>query len=336
MSAIEDLAKALVGIIGENSGSAEVTDFIDTGFPPLNKIISGSYDNGIPQGRLIEMYGPSSAGKTAIATHLMVQAQKMGGVAGFMDHEKSFDVGMASSMGLRTDFPFWIYKRPTTWEESNTMMAKAAQAIRQSKAIPDTAPVFFVFDSIASAMPKSQVEKEMTELNMNDTTALARVTSTTLKSMASFAADYNFTVLYLNQIRLKPGVSYGDPTTTPGGKAMEFFATTRIELSRRKIMQDTKGGKEFVGQEITMKTVKNKLTRPFQQITWNMMFNEDGSGFFDVVGAMVDHACDTGKLTKAGAYIQWLDGKKYHRKALVALITEQSLQGELRALIMTA
>lgn len=336
MDKFAELAKAIAGAIGDNAATDTVKNFVDTDFPPLNKVLTGDAAHGIPQGRLMEMFGPSSSGKTAIATHLMIQAQRAGGVAGFMDHEKSFDIGLAQHMGLNPAFPRWIYKRPKTWEESNTMIAKASQAIRESKAIPDTAPILWVFDSIASALPKSQTEKEMTELNMNDTTALARVTSTTLKSIASFADEYNFTVLYLNQIRMKPGVVYGDPRTTPGGQAMEFYATIRIALARAKIMEERmihgKKEKVFVGQKITMQTVKNKLTRPFQEISWNMMFNEDDTAFFDVTGALVDYLCESGKLEKSGAYITWVDGKKYHRKPLISLIDETGQRDVLKDL----
>jgi protein RecA len=329
----EALAKALAGAIGENEAHQEVTNFISTGFPPLNQIVCGKADGGLPQGRLIEMYGPSSSGKTALATMMMIQAQKAGGVAGFMDHERSFSVSLAKNMGLDTTFPYWIYKIPETWEQSNTTMAKAAKAIRESKAIAPTAPILFVFDSIAAALPKSMAEKEMDEYTMNDTTALARVTSTTLKTMAAFSEKYNFTVLYLNQIRTKPGVVYGDPTTTPGGGAMEFYATTRIALGRKKIMEDRGGEKTFVGQEISMKTTKNKLTRPFQEISWRMMFNEDGSGFFDVTGSMIEHLVDKGKLTSAGPRITWIDGKSYYKKALIQHINDNGLQAELTKLM---
>lgn len=270
---------------------------------------------------------------TALATAMLIQAQKAGGIAGFMDHEKSFAIEMARNMGLRDSFPHWIYKQPPTWEQSNTMMAKAAQAIRQSKAIPDKAPILFVFDSIASALPKSMVDKDFDEYNMNDTTALARVTSTTLKSMAMFTERYNFTVLYLNQIRTKPGVVYGPATTTPGGGSTEFYATVRIELSRKKIMEERAGEKVFVGQEINMKTTKNKLTRPFQEISWRMGFREDGSGYFDVTSSMIDVLLAKGKLTKAGHRIVWTDGKQYFQKALVQHIDTNGLQAELNKLL---
>ena len=331
--ALADLAAALEKAIGPNAGDQQVTDFVSTGFEPLNAIISGSPTGGLPQGRLVEMYGPSSSGKTALATMMMIEAQRAGGIAGFMDHERSFAVDLATNMGLSSEFPAWIYKRPRTWEESNVLMAKTAKAIRGAKAIPENAPILFVFDSIASALPKSVADKEMDEYNMNDTTALARVTSTTLKAMAQHAEDYNFTVLYLNQIRTKPGVVYGDPTTTPGGGAMEFYATTRIALGRRKIMEERDGEKQFVGQEITMKTTKNKLTRPFQEIALRMMFNADGTAYFDVTGSLLDWLVEKGKIESSGPRVTWIDGKSYFKKSLLEKIKTEKLELELKKLL---
>lgn len=330
MGSIAELAAALEKSIGANADEQKVEYFVDTGFPPLNAIICGDMNGGIPQGRLVEIYGPSSSGKTALATMMMVAAQKAGGVAGFMDHERSFNVDLAKNFGLSDTFPQWIYKRPKTWEESNTLMAKAAQTIRNAKVIEPHAPILFVFDSIAAALPKSMADKDMSEFNMNDTTALARVTSTTLKVMAQHAEDYNFTVVYLNQIRTKPGVVYGDPTTTPGGGAMEFYATTRIALGRKKIMEERDGEKQFVGQSISMKTTKNKLTRPFQEIEWRMMFDESGLGYFDVTTSLLDWCVEKGKIASSGPRVTWTDGKSYFKKALVTHINENNLQAELR------
>ncbi|WP_323016362.1 hypothetical protein [Castellaniella sp.] len=335
MSAVEDLSKALLAAVGENDENQGVTRYIDTGVPLLNQVISGKPDGGLPQGRLIEAFAPSSAGKTAVGTHFMAQAQRAGGVAGFHDHEKTFDLKLAKNVGLSDKFPFWIYKQPTTWEKSNMMIAKASQAIRQSGAISDDAPILFVLDSIASCNTESTIGKDLDELNMNDTTALARVTSTTLKSMAALAEMYNFSVLYLNQIRTKPGVSWGDPTTTPGGSSMEFYATTRLSLSRAKIMEAVKGGKEFVGQTITIKTVKNKLTRPFQEFKLDMMFEEDGVAYFDLTGALIDSAIALGNLVQAGSRIEW-QGKSYYRKALIQHIEANGLHADLKALATPA
>jgi protein RecA len=325
---LDDLSELLGAAIGGNDENQGVTNWISTGYEPLNNIMSADNTLGLPQGRLIEMFGPSSAGKTLLATMMMIEAQRAGGVAGFMDHERSFALPLAKNLGLN-DAKGWIYKQPKTWEESNMMMAKAAKIIRDNKIIPPTAPILFVFDSIAAAIPKSMITKDMDELSMNDTTALARVTSTTLKMIASHAEEYNFTVLYLNQIRTKPGVVYGDPTTTPGGGAMEFYASIRIALGRKKLFEEIGGEKVFVGQEITMKATKNKVARPFQECKLRMMYDANGVAYFDITGSLLDYAIDAKKVASAGARVTWVDGKSYYRKALIKHINET---GQLKIL----
>lgn len=226
MSAIEELSKLLDKEIGVSDARQEVTNWISTGFPNLNKALSGLHNGGLGYGRLYEIYGPSGSGKTAMATYLMIEAQKKGGVAIFIDYERSFDVGMAKNMGLNTQSPFWIYKAPETWENGNAVAMKACDLIRKSSAIEKDAPIIVVQDSIAAAIPKSVFEKGIEEYNMNDSTALSRVTSTTLKSVASFCYKMDVTCLYLNQIRTKPGIVYGDPTCLRGDVNIPFVDGT--------------------------------------------------------------------------------------------------------------
>lgn len=333
MSAIDDLANALLKNIGDNDGNQAVNHWIDTGYPPLNKILSGRYDGGLPFGRMIEMFGESSTGKTALATDWMVRAQQMGGVAGFIDWERSFDVNLAEGFGLNTNRPYWIYHKPKTWEEGNMIAAKACKLIREAKAIPLDAPILFVFDSIASALPKSMAEKEIDEYSMNDTTALARVTSTTLKSMAHHCEDLNATFLYLNQMRLKPGVVYGDPRTTPGGKAMEFYASGRLALGRQKIMEQKDGEKEFVGQMISIQCVKSKFTKPFSECELRMSFNDVGAAAFDKIASLLDYLIDKKLITYNKPRVTWTDGKQYFTKALATKLTEEGAYDQLLALL---
>jgi protein RecA len=333
MSSVTDLADALLKGIGANNDAQAVEKFIDTGFPPLNKILSGRYDGGLPFGRMVEMFGESSTGKTALATEWMVRAQGMGGVAGFIDWERSFDVHLAEGFGLKTDRPYWIYAKPKTWEEGNMVAAKACQLIRASKAIPDDAPILFVFDSIAAALPKSVSEKALDELTMNDTTALARVTSTTLKSMAHFCEEFNATFLYLNQMRLKPGVVYGDPRTTPGGKAMEFYASGRLALGRTKIMDTVDGEKTFVGQSIAIQCVKSKFTKPFGECAVRMSYDDLGVARFDMISSLLDHLVDKKLVEYAKPRVTWTDGKKYFVKELARKLTEEDAYDELLALL---
>lgn len=251
MGSIEDLCAQLDKALGPNAVKQSVTKFIDTGFPMLNKTISGRYDGGLPYGRLVECYGPSSSGKTSMATQWMVQAQQLGGVAIFVDWERSFDVDLAKGFGLNDERPFWLYAQPKTWEQGNIFAAKACQVIRQNGAIDPNAPILVVFDSIASAVPQSMAEKEIDEYTMNDTTALARVASTTLKAMAQHASNFNATFLYLNQIRTKPGIAYGDPTCLRGDVKISFVdgtSATMKEIVDNKIDKEVWSYNESTGK----------------------------------------------------------------------------------------
>jgi len=336
MTPAEKLAADLLAAIGDNTDNQAVNQWIDTGFAPLNKIMSGRYDGGLPYGRMLEMFGDSSTGKTALATKWMCRAQAMGGVAGFMDWERSFSVDLAKapSFGLNDKRPYWIYGKPRTWEEGNTVAAKAALTIRKSGAIPDDAPILFVFDSIAAAMPKSQADKELDEYTMNDTTALARVTSTTLKAMAQVCEDANATFLYLNQMRLKPGVVYGDPRTTPGGKAMEFYASVRLALGRQKIMEGTGADKEFVGQKIGIQCTKSKFTKPFNECSLRLGFDDAGVASFDPIISLIEKLVELGAVPYSKPRVTWTDGKQYFVKALAQkLNAEPNGYAELVALL---
>lgn len=326
MSKLDDLINTLNKEIGDNATRSFVEDFIDTGYPPLNKVISGQYHGGLPFGRIAEMYGESSAGKTFVATQLMINAQKMGGVAIFVDWERSFDETLAVKLGLNPDRPYWIYLKPETWEDGNIVARKAIEAIRESGVIEETAPILVVFDSVASAVPKSQTEKDMDKYGMNDTTALARVASTTLKVMSNLADKYNAALLYLNQIRTKPGVIYGDPTTTPGGSAMGFMASVRISLGRSKI---TNKDKEFIGQQINFKVQKTKLTKPFQECSMLLVFDDDGVARFDYVSSLILYMKEKGILESSGAYVTWTDGKKYFPSVLSQKIKSEDAYKEL-------
>lgn len=332
---MDKLMKELDAAVGENAADGSVSRYIDTGFPPLNKIMSGHYKGGLPMGRMVEVFGESSTGKTALATQWMINAQKMGGVAIFIDWERSFDEDMAENMGLNLERPYWFYFKPKTWEEGNVLATKVAKLMRERGGLSPDAPIIAIFDSIASALPKSQAEKEIDEYTMNDTTALARVTSTTLKAQAQHAEEYDATFVYLNQLRLKPGVMFGDPRTTPGGKAMEFYATVRLALGREKIHETVDKVKDFVGQNVRIECVKSKMTKPFKKTELRLGFDDvTGMAEFDTVFSMIEEAKDKGLLEASGAFVTWLDGKKYNMKPLVEKIKSEGLQSQLRDLFV--
>jgi RecA/RadA recombinase len=213
---------------------------------------------------------------------------------------------------------------------------KAAQLLRKAGVIAPNAPILFVFDSIAAALPQSQAEKEIDQYTMNDTTALARVTSSTLKTQAYWAGELNATFLYLNQTRTKPGVVYGDPTTTPGGKSMEFYASARVALSRSKIMENAAGGKEFTGQNVGAKVVKSKFTKPFQEVDLRLTFDEMGVAHFDYNFTLIEYLIAEGKLEYSKPRVTWIDGKKFFIKELAEKIRTEGLEDQLRSLLFSA
>jgi len=323
----------LSDVLGDGAGATfEVTHWLDTGFPPLNKVISGDYRKGLPVGRLVEMFGMQSCGKTAIATCAMKSAIDQGGFALFHDHERSFDMRQARNLGLDPDTGRFAHLRPETAEESFTRAIHAAQRIREKSLIPPDAPIIAVFDSLAAMVPRAKWEKELTELTMADSLALAKATSTVLPVVKQAAEKYNMLVLLLNQLRENPGVTYGDNTRTPGGKAPPFYADVRIKLTAAKLVQKDGGETRQIGQQITADIVKNKVYRPFLKTRWDFLFNEDGTGSFDVVGGMIDHLVEIGVLTQSGPRITY-NGKSYFKSQLVAHVKENDLLPELIALL---
>lgn len=337
MSFADALAKA--GI--HNASKQEVSQYLSTGYPVLDHRLSGSYHGGgFAAGRIIEIFGPSSAGKTAIATNVMANAQKAGGLAGFHDHENSFDIGLGVSFGLSDDPNNWVYQAPTTFERSIDLMRDTVLTARGmvfkdgdykktgAAYFPEDVPFVWVFDSLASMVPMSAGAKLANERNMNDNTALARATAAHFPALAVFATHTNTTLIFLNQIRTKIGVMYGDPTTSPGGNAPEFYASQRLKLGKSMIV-DKANGNAKIGQSVGCEVIKNKVYRPFEKCTWDFLFQPDGTGKFDVVGGVIDELKSLGILNSSGAYIEWIDGKKYYKSQLLAHIEENELQGQL-------
>jgi RecA/RadA recombinase/intein/homing endonuclease len=270
---------------------------------------------------------------TWLATQAMIAAQRVGGVAGFHDHERSFVSAVAERLGLDLTPGRFFFKTPESYEQSVVHFIKATTAVREAKVLDPKTPLCWVFDSLASMVPQQRIAKDATELNMNDTTALARLTSTTFPSIAQIAEKNNVLVLVLNQIRLKPGVVYGDPTTTPGGNAPKYYASVRIQLAASRLMKDEGGEKVMIGQEVTARCVKNKIARPFVTAKWRFLFGEDGVGRFDVAGSLLEFALAKKLLKTSGSRVEWIDGKTYFKGQLAQKIETEGCLGELQALI---
>ncbi|MCY1226008.1 Protein RecA [compost metagenome] len=313
--------------------------FLSTGYPPLDLILSGSYVGGFPEGRIAEVYGPPASGKTLLATLMMIQAQRAGGMAIFVDHEHAFNQTFAASFGLDLTFPRFMYIDPDTWEQGQQKAFTVAEYVRVNKAIDATAPIVIVTDCIAAATPKSVKYdsktgklKSMEDRNMNDTTALARATAAVLPQIADVARQHNVVAIYLNQLRTKPGVTHGDPSYTPGGGSPEYYSVTRLAVSTAKIMKEINGKKEFAGREITLKCTKSKTTRPFQETKLRLTYDADGKAHLDFTSGLVDTLVEMGKIEKDGKMVVW-EGKKYWASVLSKKIDDEGRQAELTAML---
>lgn len=326
------LADGLLEIIGENAKALGVQQWLDTGIPELNWALSNNHKRGLPVGRMVEIYGPASSGKTFLATMAMAAAQKAGGIAAFSDHERTFDPVIAQTLGLKTKGQLadgFIYQRPQTFEESVEMAVSISEKVRQKKLIKPEAPMVWVFDSVASMIPHAKLyndkgeRREAGTYNMKDKLALATSTSQSYPILAQFAEDNNMLVLLLNQIRTKPGVLYGNPETTPGGNAAEYYASIRLSLGRQEITNGKKGKDKIVeGFEVTAKTLKNKCARFGRQASWKVMFNEGLGVTIDPIATNVDYLLRRNLLERSGNYIVW-EGKKLYESKLVAQLKEE-------------
>jgi recombination protein RecA len=338
MSAREAFAADLDKAIGLGRLVEEPYIYLDTGYPPLNEALSGRYDGGIPGGKMIEISGGSSTGKTALATKIMVEAQKADGYAIFGDVERSFNVDLGIQFGLNPEPTHFALYRPKTWEEGNTKGLQIAELLRKKSVIPEGAPIAFVFDSIASAIPQSVLydkdgkERPIDSYNMNDTTALSRATSATIKAVKALCERYNVTMIYLNQLRTKPGVTYGDPTYSPGGDAPGYYADARIRLTRAQVK--TKDG-DFLGQQINIKVIKSKFTSPFKECSLRLMFDGEAAKF-DTTSSLIEHLNDMKLMPKDGNYFTWPDGSKRYLKALAEKVDAEGLVPELVKLLPKA
>lgn len=324
----------LADAIGGNDETQGVRSWVTTGFKPLDHAISGKYNGGgLPVGRIVEIFGPSSCGKTAITTNAMAEAQRQGGVALFLDHERSFEKGLAQQLGLDISPAKFGFKTPKTFEESIMMAIKFCRAVRENELIKPDAPIVVAFDSLAAMVPQSKMAKDVDAQGMNDSLALAKATSSVFPTLAQYAEEFQALMIVLNQIRLKPGVMYGDPTTTPGGEAPRYYASVRLQLGAKKIIDEK--SKEMQGQEISCKCIKNKVAIPFRTAKWDFKFRpETGEGYFDIVASSIDYLAEKGLLPSAGPRVTWTDGKSYFRSALAKKIEEESLQAELQALFV--
>lgn len=342
MTSAMDLLDDLDDVLGENAGASLIRGWLDTGIPELNKSLCGKHEGGFPMGRVLEIFGQESSGKTFIATMAMISVQRMNGIAFFADHERSFEPNFAEHLGLDLDRSVFRHMKPKTLEDDIDALSMVARKVREK--LPIEIPCVWVIDSIASMIPSEVLYKkdargkatedfkDSADYNMRDQLALARATSATFKMLKMIAEDYNFCIIMLNQTRTDPTVIHGNPTTTPGGKTPAFVADIRLSLGKKMIKDDKT--KETLGFEVEAKTVKNKIFRPDKKAKWTVMFGEEGGVFIDTVRTNVEYAIRKGLIEQSGARVKW-KGKSLYKSQLVEwLKTKSEDYGELIDLIL--
>ena len=272
---------------------------------------------GLPRGRVVEIYGPESSGKTTVALHVVAEAQKMGGVAAFIDAEHALDPVYARKLGVDVDQLY--VSQPDTGEQA----LEICEALVRSGAID-----IVVIDSVAALVPKAEIDGEMGDSFVG---LQARLMSQALRKLTGIVNKTNSTCIFINQLREKVGVMYGNPETTPGGRALKFYASVRIDIRRGEQLKD---GTTVVGNRTKAKIVKNKVAPPFRTAEFDILYGEGISK----EGSLLDNAVALDIIHKSGAWFSYGDRKiGQGRDAVKELLkNDEELRNEIEAKVREA
>ena len=312
----KDFGKGSVMIMGEKPHVEQ--EYISTGSLGLDVALG---IGGLPKGRVIEIYGPESSGKTTIATHVIAEAQKKGGMCAIIDAEHAFDSNYARKLGV--DIDNLLISQPDYGEQA----LEIADRLILSGALD-----VVVIDSVAALVPKSELEGEMGDSKMG---LQARLMSQALRKLTATIAKTNCCCIFINQLREKIGVMFGNPETTTGGNALKFYASVRLDIRR---MAQIKDGDEAIGNRVKVKVVKNKVAPPFRNAEFDIIFGEGISK----TGEIIDMGVELGILQKSGSWFSYDSNKLGQgRDSVKQLLLDNpemsaEIEGKIRAKIAEA
>jgi recombination protein RecA len=257
---------------------------------------------GVPRGRVVEIFGPESSGKTTLMLHIIANAQKAGGLAAFIDAEHALDPGYAKKLGVNLDD--LLVSQPDSGEEALSI----CETLARSNALD-----VIVIDSVAALVPKAELEGEMGMATMG---MQARLMSQALRKLTALLSKSKTTCIFTNQLREKVGVMFGNPETTPGGKALKFYASVRMDIRRKDAIKDAAGN--VLGNHVKVKVVKNKVAPPFVEAEFDIIYNHG----IDKEGCILDVGIECGAVDKKGAWLQFDgeligQGREAAKKALI-------------------